>query len=72
MILPTANKETSKNCTTATNLASDFKQTSLDSSKAAIANSGVKIGTKKISMKESFMCSCDELYRALTEQNVRH
>lgn len=33
-------------------------------------SASVKIDTKKISMRESFMCSKEELYRALTERNV--
>ena len=78
MILPTATQNTTKsdNATARTNnLANEFQQTSIVSSKATPAtkpSSGVKINTKKISMKEEFMCSKEELYRALTEKNVSH
>jgi len=74
MILPTTKGQTptTKPTSASANLANEFKQTSISgsNSSSAPASKPVKIETKKISLKEEFMCSKEELYRALTEQNV--
>ena len=78
MILPTDMKKNDsssnlQNIQTTNNLACEFKQAATIAApptKPASPSTGVKISTKKISMKEQFMCSMEELYRALTERNV--
>lgn len=74
MILPSAQPKNNSNAdlknAKTNNLANEFKQATIQTAKPSSPSTGVKIDTKKISMKEEFMCSKDELYRALTEQNV--
>ena len=75
MILPTNNQSQNNDTSPSTiNLTNDFKNTSIVTSKQVSASDvptpGVKLDTKKISMKEDFMCSKEELYRALTDKNV--
>lgn len=80
MILPTdAPRKVAPATTTAASIARDFKEATITcSAKTPVgvttdksAVTAVKIATKKISLKETFMCSTDELYRCLTEENVR-
>lgn len=79
MILPTdpqaSTNSKSAPTSSAKSITEEFKQASIapastNTSKLNQPVIGVKLDTKKISMKEEFMCGKEELYRALTEKNV--
>ncbi|KAJ0062888.1 hypothetical protein NL108_008219, partial [Boleophthalmus pectinirostris] len=70
MILPTANGVSKTQSTSQSKAKSDRTQISGPCNTTAPANTGVKIPTCKFNMKETFLTSPSELYRAFVNQEM--